>query len=304
MKTLSFLRITTLALSVSILYFACKKETSQNLSPQEEEHASLATSQSDAESEIIFNDIFDNVMGVNNEVGLEGTGIFGRMATGSNSTETARITGCFTVSITRLVQGQAFPVRIQIDFPSTGCMGRDGRIRYGSIITEYSGRLTVPGRSATTIFKGYQVDSVKVEGSFKITNTGDANTRQFTIDVTNARLTKPNGNYTKWNSHKVITQVEGLATPDLNFDDVFTVTGNASGEIKTNSFATTWESNIIEPLRKRFSCFWISKGVVKIIRHNITADSKWVGILNYGTGTCDNKATLTVNGIEHQIILH
>jgi hypothetical protein len=29
-----------------------------------------------------------------------------------------------------------------------------------------------------------------------------------------------------------------------------------------------------------------------------------VGILNYGNGTCDNKATLSVNGIEHQINLY
>lgn len=304
MKTISLItRVTSIFLSLSIIFLACKKETSSgNLSAQEEEQASVATSESEAESEIIFNDVFDNVMGVNNDVGLSGTGIFGRIST-NNSTETARITGCFIVSITRSVQGQDFPLRVEIDF-GAGCPGKDGRIRSGKIITEYTGRLLYPGKSATTVFKDYFVDSLKIEGTVKITNTGSATLRQFTINVSGAKLTRPNGNYTKWNSQKEITQVEGMLTPELHFDDVFTVTGHASGEIKTNRFATTWESAIVEPLRKRYSCSWISRGVVKIIRRNQAADSKWVGILNYGAGTCDNKATLLVNGTEHQIILH
>jgi hypothetical protein len=162
----------------------------------------------------------------------------------------------------------------------------------------------VPGKSATTSFKDYTVDSIKLEGNLKITNTGNANLRQFNFDVSGGKLTAPNGNYTRWNSHKEITQVEGLATPEIHIDDVFGVNGSASGEIKTNSFATSWESNITEPLRKRYSCSWLSKGIVKIIRHNLSPDSKWIGILNYGNGTCDNKATLTVNGLDHQIILN
>ena len=305
MKTkLLITRVITTVFSVTLLFYSCKKETSGgDLSSQEEEQASIASSESEAESESIFNEVFDNVMGVNNDVGLSGTGVFGRMSTTTGSTQTERIAACFNVSISHLVQGQDFPLRIEIDF-GAGCTGKDGRVRSGKIITEYTGRLTVPVKSATTVFKDYAVDGVKVEGTLKITNTGNANTRQFTIDIINAKLTNLNGTYTKWNSHRVITQVEGLATPDLHTDDVFTITGNASGEVRTSTFASTWESSIIEPLRKRFACAYISRGTVKIIRRNLSADSKWIGILNYGTGTCDNKATLTVNGVEHQIILH
>ena len=298
-------RIITIILSVSILIFACRKETSQdNLTDQEEEQASVATSESEASSEIIFNEVFDNVIGVNNDVGLAGTGVFGRFATNNTFTETARIMGCYIVSITSLVQGQTFPLRVEIDFGS-GCAGKDGRIRSGKIITEYTGRLLVPGAVATTVFQNYFVDSVKVEGTLNITNTGSSNSRQFTIDVTGGKLTRPNGNYAKWNSHKVITQVEGLSTPELHFDDVFTISGHAAGETKTARFATTWESNITEPLRKRFGCGWISKGVVKVIRSNQTADSRWAAVLNYGDGTCDNKALiLFASGLRHEILLH
>jgi hypothetical protein len=299
-----FARIITTFFSATLLFYSCKKETSDsNLSPQEEEQASLTSSESEAESESIFNEIFDNVIGVNNDVGLSGTGVFGRMATTGGYNQSERIAACYTVSITQVTQGQNFPLRIEIDF-GTGCTGRDGRLRSGKIITEYTGRLVVSGKSAVTVFKDYKVDGVQVEGTLKITNTGDVNTRQFTIDIINAKLTKPNGNYTKWNSKRVLTQVEGLGTPDLHIDDVFTITGNASGEVRTSTFATTWESSITDPLRKRFACSYISKGAVKIIRRNLSADSKWIAILNYGTGICDNKATLTVNGVERQIILY
>lgn len=302
MKTTSlFARIITIVFSVSLLFFSCKKETSgSNLSEQEEQQASVTTSESEAESESIFNEVFDNVIGVNNDVGLAGTGVFGRLATTTNS---ERVAACFVVSITHSVQGQDFPLRIEVDF-GAGCAGKDGRIRSGKIVTEYTGRLTVPGKSSVSVFKDYKVDGVKVEGTVTITNTSNGSQRQFTVEITNAKLTEANGNYTKWNSRRVITQVEGLITPDLHIDDVFTITGSASGEVKTSTFAATWESNIIEPLRKRFACAYISKGTVKIIRRNQAVDSKWVGILNYGNGTCDKNATLTVNGVEHQIILH
>jgi hypothetical protein len=305
MKTISPLgRIFLMIFSLTFSFLSCKKENSKNvLNPQEEEQASLSTSESEAESESIFNEVFDNVMGANNDVGLAGTGVFGRMSTTNNLNVTERLMGCFTVSITHATQGQDFPLRIELDFGS-GCPGRDGRVRSGKIITEYTGRLIVPGKSSVTVFKEYKIDSVQVEGTIVITNTGSADMRQFTVDVSNAKLTKPNGDYTKWNAHRVITQVEGLGTPEVHIDDVFSIAGNGTGEVKTTTFATTWESGITEPLRKRFACSYISKGVVKVIRRNQSADSKWVGILNYGNGTCDNKATLSVNGIEHQINLY
>jgi len=304
METLPLFKKILAILIASMVFLGCNKETSENdLSAKEKEEASLAISESEAESEILFNDIFDNIMGANNDVGLAGTGIFGRISTSSFTTETARLTGCFSLSVTRMVQGQDFPLRIEIDF-GAGCPGKDGRIRTGKIITEYTGRLLVPGKSATTFFIGYAVDGINVEGNLKITNTGNVTMRQFSFDVNGGKLTRPNGNYIRWDSHKEITQMEGLATPEIYIDDIFAVNGYSSGEIKTSSFATAWESNIIEPLRKQYSCSWLSKGIVEIIRHNLAPDSKWIGVLNYGNGTCDNKAALTLNGLDHQIILN
>src|SRR6185503_19309741 len=57
-------------------FHACKKEDSSGGTAAQQAEFASATSESDAEAETIFNDVFDNVMGVNDEVALGGTGVF------------------------------------------------------------------------------------------------------------------------------------------------------------------------------------------------------------------------------------
>jgi hypothetical protein len=301
-------RILVMAFCGLVLTFnSCKKEKSE-LTEQEEEEIALASTQADAESENMFSDAFDDVMGVNNDVGMAGTGIFGgRTAPNLRGMNVDSVPPCVTVTVVHL-SSTPFPVRITVDF-GVGCVGRDGRMRSGKIISTYTGRLIDPGKSATTTFENYFVDSVKVEGTLVITNStpplaGPVAVRSFTFDVQGGKLTRPNGNYSEWNSHRVITQVEGLGTPLIALDDVFTITGGAKGTVKRGSLIVKWESIITEALRKRFACRWIVKGRVKISRVNLPSTSPWVAVLDYGNGFCDNNATLTVNGITHQITLH
>lgn len=302
-------RLMTIALFASVLVVSCQKDQSgENLSPLEEEQASTIATESEAESEESFDEVFDNVMGVNAEVGLGGTGVFtGRLQEtppSSGRMQEVYTIGCFTVTVDRLNVGTAFPVRITTDFGTAGCVGRDGRTRYGKIITTYSGRLIEPGKSATTTFEGYKVGEIAVSGTHTITNTSTANTRQFTVEVSNAKLTRPNGNYVQRSARRVITQTEGLGTPLIAHDDIFKIEGSASGTVKRGDVAVSWESTITEPLIKRFSCPWIVKGSVKVIRRNQSSNSPWASVLDYGSGACDNKATLTVNGVVRQINLH
>src|ERR1043165_964904 len=86
-------------LFTAISFYACKKENS-GVSAADEENASLSASESNAEAEFVFNDVFDNVMGVNNDVGMQGTGVFGRFINTYSSSE--RPASCFTVAITHL----------------------------------------------------------------------------------------------------------------------------------------------------------------------------------------------------------
>lgn len=300
-------RLITASFFASLIMIACKKENSGSLTPAEEEQAANLSAQSETENEVVFNDVFDNVLGVNSEVGIGGTGIFGRVATSINGKDfnLDTLPACTHITITRLNLPNAFPVRIVIDFGTTGCLGNDGHTRYGKIITEYSGRLIEPGSSATTTFDGFRIDSFSVQGTHKITNTTapGSNQRQFTIDVTDGKITKPNGNYSLWTSHRVITQIEGNGTPLIPQDDIFKVTGYAHGRIKHGDVIYAWQSEITNPLIKKFICHWISQGTIKVKRETLPDNSQWTAVLDYGQGSCDYYATLTINGSVHQILL-
>jgi hypothetical protein len=302
-KSALFTRLITAAFFASLVMIACKKENSSSLSPAEEEQAANYSTESETENEVVFNDVFDNVMGVNTEVGIGGTGVFGRVSANGREMGLDSLP-CVQVSITLLNAPARFPMKIIIDF-GAGCLGRDGHTRSGKIITEYSGKLTEPGNSATTRFDGFKFDSISVQGTHKITNTTAAgsNQRQFTIDVTDAKLTKPNGNYSMWTSHRVITQIEGNGTPLFPIDDIFKVTGSAHGQVKHGDLIYAWHSEITEPLIKKFTCHWISKGIIKVRRETLATNSQWVATLDYGLGDCDFLATLTINGASHQIQL-
>ena len=258
---------------------------------------------------MVFNGVFDDAMGVSDEVGMSGTGIFGRSAIDGNTgtTGTERPNACFTVTVTH-PNNTPFPVKVVIDFGNIPCMGPDGHTRRGKIINIYTNRLIFPGAIATTTFENFYFDSIKVEGTHKITNTSQPITtvpphRQFTVDVINAKLTKPNGNFTEWNSHKVITQIEGLVTPDFPRDDVFRIEGHSRGRASRNNILVAWESHVIEPLIKKFLCRWIVRGTVRTVRLNTTTNNPWVAVLNFGNGACDNQAVITINGVSHQITL-
>ena len=298
-------RLATMFFLSLIVCGSCKKETSADTA--QDEFASQASSEADAESDDIFNEVFDNVLGVNTDVGFGNTGVFGQMNPGTSG-GTARLTACPDVTVIHLSGNlDPFPVKIIMDF-GTGCTGRDGRTRSGKIISVYTNRLFYPGAKATTVFDGYTVDSIKVQGTHTITNQGEvisANCTRYRwkVEVENSKLTKPNGNYTEWNSSKIITQVEGTCTPLIHLDDIYKIEGGGHGKVKRGDLLIAWNSEITDPLVKKFSCRWLVKGAIRIARLNLTTNSPWVATINYGNGDCDNKALVTINGVPHNITL-
>lgn len=301
-------RLTVLVLASLIVFGSCQKETSADTS--QEEFTSQASAEAEAESDDIFNEVFDNVLGVNTDVGFGNTGVFGQMNPGTSG-GTARLTACPDVTVLHLSGNtDPFPVKIVMDFGS-GCTGRDGRFRSGKIITTYTNRLFVPGAKATTTFDNYMVDSVKIQGTLVITNQGEQISaapnlcikHKWKVEVQNAKLIKPNGNYTEWNSTKTITQLEGWCTPFIHIDDIYKIEGGAHGKVKRGDLLIAWNSEITDPLIKKFMCRWLVKGIIRIARINLTTNSPWVAAINYGNGDCDNKATVSINGVIHNITL-
>ena len=255
-------------------------------------------------SDNVFNEVFDNVAGIDNATagdslglyGSDGSGVFGAMAFNAAGEMTNQATArCFTVTVTPQGKG-IFPKTVTIDF-GTGC-DKGGHIRQGKIITVYSGRLGVPGSQAVTTFDGYKVDSFAIEGKHTLTNISDlgGNQRAFHVVVENAKVTNTaNGRWRGWNADRTRTQIEGNGTPYYPLDDVFSITGARSG---SNSEGRTWSGSTITPLIRKATCPWLVSGTVKLTVNSTD------GVLDYGDGTCDNQAVITVNGVAHTITLH
>jgi len=286
-----------LLLGFTLILFSCKKENTNTVEQQEIELSQFA-SEGDAFSEQSYSHIFDDVIGMSDEVGVVGSGIFGR----EYGLDTAQ--RCFTVRIERPLAPQPFPMIVTITFPQSGCMGPDGRVRRGQIKTVYTNRLMIPGAESVTTFLNYSVDSVTVGGTYKIKNIVDPvqimifppqYNHKWLVTVVGGRLGYPNGDVVEWNSTKTIEQIEGSHTPILR-DDVFKKTGNSSGQSVRGLRSTSWLSEITEPLIRKNSCRWIVKGRIRTVRRNLSNTSPWIGILDFGNGMCDNQATLNVNG--------
>jgi len=290
-----------LLLGFTLILFSCKKE---NITVKQQEiELSQFASESDAFSEQSYSHIFDDVLGQSDEVGLIGTGIFGREGWDKwNGLDTTP--RCFTVRIDYPSSPQSFPRIITITFPQSGCMGPDGRIRRGQMKTVYTSRMMVPGAESVTTFLNYSVDSVTVGGIYRIKNIVDPvqlaifppqYNHKWLVKVEGGRLGYPNNSVVEWNSTKTVEQIEGSHTLLIR-DDVFKKTGNSSGQLVRGLKTTSWSSEITEPLIKKYTCRWIVKGKIRTVRRNLSNTSPWIGILDFGNEMCDNQATLNVKG--------
>jgi hypothetical protein len=244
--------------------------------------------------------VSNNVLGFG-DAGIDDVGIFGRVASSGRAAKVDTVPYCVTISVSPLRPGD-FPKTVMLDFGS-GCRSH-GHLRSGKITTVYTGRLSETGSSATTTFENFRFDSISVEGTHKSSNTRAAgsNQRQFTVQITNAKLTASNGNYTERSASRVHTQIEGNATLSPA-DDIFRLTGSSSGKTKNGGRLFSWSTAITEPLIRPRSCRWVTQGILAITRSGAASNSPWSGILNFGNGTCNNAAILTINGTTRQIVL-
>lgn len=304
MKKLRILSTSALAiLTCAVIVTACQKSstTTTSTTTADADAAILgASATADDQSNAVYNGVFDNVMGVNDDAGLgAGIGVFfapstsgsAQFGNGTDSTGTP----CYTVTVDPVTRG-VFPKTITIDF-GTGCTGADGRTRRGKIITVYTGKMKTPGSKATTTFDGFYVDSIKVEGTHIVENQSTTDNRVFTLTLQNGKLTSPSGSYVAANRTHTWTQTSGSSTPNLPGDDVYQITGSSDGTASAAGVTVQWSTNITQPVVRNFTCRWAVSGQVTIT-HNAKT-----GVLDYGTGTCDNKATLTVGTKTYDITL-
>lgn len=290
--------LAALAISGAVTFTSCKKENSTPAVTDEnvaETNATMDAASSDLQTEAVYDDVFNITASMNTgQVGEDlgfGANVSGLFTLGGRTDSSSH---CFTISVVPNIP-HVFPKTVTIDF-GTGCLCRDGKYRSGKIVSIYTDRMVVPGSKVSTTFVGYSVDSFDIQGTHITENTSTSNMQGWKVSVVNGKVTNTNnGNWKKWNSIKQVTQVAGNGTPGFPLDDIYQITGGATG---SNSAGHSWTSLVVEPLYKKFTCQWISKGKVRITR-----DTK-EGLLDYGNGNCDDQAIIYINGVPHPITLH
>jgi hypothetical protein len=281
-------------LFVSMMAFAvwgCQKSMNEPTEPVINAADSTAVSisaENEAEADNIFDGVFDNVIGVNEECGIgTGIGVFGKKFI--NGKEDSTSGKCFTVTISPNIK-DSFPKTVTIDF-GAGCQGPDGHIRKGKIVTVYTGPLSIPGKKSSTTFVDFFIDGVQVKGTFYVQNSSTSNQRSFTTELVGGKLIYSTTHYTEYAFNKTVLQTEGNGSPNYPLDDVYKITGKSRATLIYNNTNNKWTAEISEPIIKKYTCKWIGKGIVTVTYNGLVVTK-----LNYGNGDCDNKATLTING--------
>ncbi|MGC4056934.1 MAG: hypothetical protein QM743_02290 [Chitinophagaceae bacterium] len=100
----------------------------------------------------------------------------------------------------------------------------------------------------------------------------------------------------KWTSSRTRTWTNGESTK-TRLDDVYSITG--SGTV-TRVDSSTFTGTITSPLIIATSCDWITQGTIEIVPSG-TGKTR---TLDYGSGTCDAVATLTVGSKSRTVTLH
>lgn len=206
------------------------------------------------------------------------------------ATQTNNILSCATVTVTPL---QGFPKTVVIDF-GAGCTSANGVFRKGKINVAISDSLRRSGSTAVMTFDGYYINSFKIEGTATWTNTSTAGTKSWQRKWENGKVTDPTGKYWLHSGVKNVTQTAGVSTPNNLLDDVFSITGTHT---VTTSAGRTRTATIVNALQKKVACDNIDKGTVRIDGPNHYAT------LDFGDGTCDRIATISIDGRTPRTIL-
>lgn len=261
------------------MFYSCSKDDSpDNATPPEDLTAQELTA-ARIQSDLVFDDVSSEVL----QVTLNGT-------TGAASTTSA---ACATVTISPQ-DLTTWPKTITIDYGSTGCVGINGWVRKGKISYTLTKLPRETGAVVNVSFDNYFVNGYKLEGSYSITNNGSADANlNITTRLVNGKITYPDGKWYTRTSTINWQQVAGSATASV-LDDEFNVTGEAVIKSSANNELITSSKT---PLLRKVTCGNFVSGQLNVAYNGIA------GVLDFGGGTCDKKATLSLGARNYEVTL-
>jgi hypothetical protein len=298
MKTsLKILKVSAITLITTItLITACKKDSSSSSTPTTDNNGPAANlSANGATSDNAFDDAFNIAMQTGNDKGLDN---LNRQQKSGAATLGYTVTGayyCATVTV-KPTAGTTFPDTLIVDF-GTGCTSTDNITRSGSITYIFSGHLSVPGTTVSATFNNYVVNGYALTGAYSITNsTTNINSPSLTTAVTGGSITYPNDTSYSFSGSKTVTLVSG------SISDISTLVFNITGGYSiSDSYGESLTATVSTPLERKETCLFVDKGITSF---KYTKGSASVnGTLDYGDGTCDNSALITIGSFTETVTI-
>jgi hypothetical protein len=182
-----------------------------------------------------------------------------------------------------------------LDFGTTGCPMPNGNILKGIITITGSTNFAAMSQTINYSFDGFYHNNRLIEGNKyveRVLENANGNP-QSTIEL-DLSVTFPNGEVVSRTGNRIWEWTEGADTILNPFDNVYLVTGAWVTTFPNNALST----EITSALKIKMTCSDIVEGTVSFSTDNNTL------VLDYGDGTCDNIATIAINGgAESTIIL-
>lgn len=186
-----------------------------------------------------------------------------------------------------------------VDFGTEGCSLPNGNILKGKIIISGSLDFGQPFYTVTCAFDNFHHNGFSVKGTKLITISKKSTDLlaeahpvfDIVIDFTITKTS--NGVVRTFKGTRVIELVEGIDTAADSSDNVFKVTGSQVVVSPKGSIV----AEVTEPLVLKTNCIHVVDGVITFTKNGNTAS------IDYGDGTCDDLAVVTIGGLTSTITL-
>lgn len=214
------------------------------------------------------------------------------IAVKSNGNGVGRLESAYPITTVDTTHG--WPHTLTINYgPSPGVVdSSDGKTRSGQIVMAFSNYWHINGTTVSVTYTNYFVNDIQFQGVVSLTRNSKTS---FSETVSNGQCTKASPAWTiLYNATRTFTWTAGVGD-SIPSHSTFIISGNANG---TDRNGLTYTMNITNPIVKPGSCAYITQGTYTMQTSdgvNYTVD--------FGNGTCDNQATVTINGNSFPITL-
>jgi hypothetical protein len=217
-------------------------------------------------------------------------GIINSIAIKEQGVRSMRTPGQPMVSFVAVDTLDGFPITMYIDYGTGTVDPIDGKTRKGMVTAKFSDSWDSLGTTITVKLINYYVKTATganfVQYACDSIMIGHPSATTFTNNIIGGKCVAASWNL-EWAANRTLTQTAGMGDTVLT-NDVFQFTGNAVGKTREGKNYTV---NVTSPVTKAMSCTWIQSG-----RIDLTPEGKATRTVDYGSGICDDQATLTING--------